>query len=320
MRLITYTHRQHGEEPRAGVAQGDRLLDAAALLPRSGPLPDVLALIDRGPDAVVALAAAADRFSAEHRDVLHLPREIAVPAWEARLLAPLPRPRGLRDFMAFEAHVAATWGARGRPVPPAWYEAPVFSFGHPGSVVGPDAEVRRPEGTAELDFELEMACVIGVGGRDIPVERAAEHIAGFLVLNDWSARDVQRREMSVGLGPAKAKDFATSLGPAVVTPDELEDRLVDGRYAVAMVARVNGEEVCRADAATMRWSFAELIAHASRGAELVPGDILGSGTVGGGCLLELRATAGEEHHPWLEPGDEVELEIERLGRLRNTVA
>lgn len=319
MRLVTYVHLRGEAAPRPGLVQGDRVLDVAALLPGLGPLPDLLALLDLGPTALSALAEAAATFAAAHRDAPEVPAAVAVPAWETRLLAPLPRPRGLRDFMAFEQHVRTTWGARGRPVPPAWYEAPVFAFGNPGSVVSPDAEVPRPATTAELDFELELACVIGTGGRDIPVARAAEHVAGYMVMNDWSARDTQRREMSVGLGPAKAKDFATSLGPALVTPDDLADRLVDGRYRLSMVARMNDEEVCRADAADQHWTFAELIAHASRDADLVPGDVLGSGTVGGGSLLELRLTVGQEDHPWLEPGDEVELEIERIGRLRNTV-
>jgi fumarylacetoacetate (FAA) hydrolase len=221
----------------------------------------------------------------------------------------------LRDFYAFEEHVATAHKKRGREVPPAWYEIPVFYFGHTGSVIGPDAPLAKPAWTEKLDFELEIACVIGKPGRDIAVADAADHIAGYTIMNDWGARDVQRQEMSVGLGPAKGKDFATSLGPYLVTPDELADRFADGRHDLTMTARINGEEVTNGNAKTIHWTFADMIARASQAVELLPGDVIGSGTVGGGCLLEL----GEEVHPWLTHGDEVELEIERLGRLRNRV-
>jgi fumarylacetoacetate (FAA) hydrolase len=264
---------------------------------------------------MAALAAAADRFAADFLATGRIPTDIAVPAWEVEFLAPLPRPRSLRDFYAFEQHVAAAHARRGREVPAAWYEIPVFYFGHAGSIFGPDAAIPKPAATVQLDFELELACVIGKPGRDIPAPVAADHIAGFTIMNDWSARDLQRQEMSVGLGPAKGKDFATSLGPHLVTPDELADRLVDGRHNLTMVARINGEEVAHGNAADVSWTFAQMIERASQNVDLLPGDVIGSGTVGGGCLLEL----GEAVHPWLVPGDEVELEIDRLGRLRNTI-
>lgn len=315
MRLATYQHRLHGEAPQVGVAQGDRLLRASALLNESGPL-DMLTLLDRGPAALRSLQVAAEEFAARHRDALLIPREVAVPIWEARLLPPVPRPRSLRDFYAFEQHVKSAYRKRGRDVPPAWYEVPVFFFLHAGSMVGPDAVVPKPRETKELDFEFEIACVIGTPGRDIPASRAWEHIAGFTILNDWSARDIQRQEMSVGLGLAKAKDFATSLGPYLVTTDELRDRIENDRLNLTMVARVNGEEVCRSNAREMYWTWPQLIERASTNVWLCPGDVIASGTVGGGCLLEL----GTEVHPWLEPGDEVEFEVERLGRLRNVIA
>jgi 2-keto-4-pentenoate hydratase/2-oxohepta-3-ene-1,7-dioic acid hydratase in catechol pathway len=192
---------------------------------------------------------------------------------------------------------------------------PVFSFGHAGTIVGPDEVVRKPAETSELDFELELACVIGRAGRDIPAAEAWGYVAGFTIMNDWSARDVQRQEMSVGLGPAKGKDFATSLGPALVTLDEVADRFDGERHDLEMVARINGDEVARGNAKTIYWTLPEMIERASRNVDLMPGDVIGSGTVGGGCLLEL----GTEVHPWLRPGDEVELEIERLGRLRNVI-
>ena len=314
MRLVTFTHERFGERPRVGVAQGDRVLEAAALLGEREPL-EMLGLLDRGPEGMAALAAAAGEFAEEHRDALVVPPALAVAAWEARLLAPLPRPRGLRDFYAFEGHVKAASAKRGRPVTATWYEVPVFYFGHTGTIYGPEAAVPKPAGTAELDFELEIACVIGRAGRDIAAAEAGSYVAGYTIMNDWSARDVQRQEMSVGLGPAKGKDFATSLGPFLVTPDEVADREVDGRHDLAMVARVNGEEVSRGNALDLYWTFGQMIERASRGVELVPGDVIGSGTVGTGCILEV----GTEVQPWLEPGDEVELEIERLGRLRNVI-
>jgi 2-keto-4-pentenoate hydratase/2-oxohepta-3-ene-1,7-dioic acid hydratase in catechol pathway len=200
-------------------------------------------------------------------------------------------------------------------LPPAWYEIPVFYFGYTGSVIGPDAPLTKPTWSEKLDFELEIACVIGKPGRDIDVSVAFDHVAGYTIMNDWSARDIQRQEMSVGLGPAKGKDFTTSLGPYLVTPDELVDRFANGRHDLTMIARINGEEITRGNAKTIHWTFAVMIARAAQGVELLPGDVIGSGTVGGGCLLEL----GEEVHPWLTHGDEIELEIERLGRLRNRI-
>lgn len=241
---------------------------------------------------------------------------VILPLDSVRLLAPLPRPPSLRDFYAFEQHVAAAFGARGREVPPAWYRMPVFYFSNHGAVYGPDDRILMPR-TKALDYELEIACVIGREGRDISEDEAEYYIAGYTIMNDWSARDIQREEMSVGLGPAKGKDFATSLGPALVTPDELEDRATgDGRYDLAMVVRVNGQERGRGNFRDIHYTFSHMIAFASRDVTLRPGDILGSGTVGGGCLLETTGGKG----PWLQPGDVVELEVERLGVLRNRVA
>jgi 2-keto-4-pentenoate hydratase/2-oxohepta-3-ene-1,7-dioic acid hydratase in catechol pathway len=314
MRLATYRHEKHGESPRVGVVQGDRILDAAQVLGESEPL-DMLAFLDRGPEGIAALAEGAERFAEAHRATHFIPPEVAVANWECEMFAPIPRPRSLRDFYAFEQHVATAHKKRGREVPPAWYEIPVFYYGHTGSILGPEAGLPKPTWTEKFDFELEIACVIGKSGRDIAATDAADYIAGYTIMNDWSARDIQRQEMSVGLGPAKAKDFATSLGPFLVTPDEVADRFSDGRLDLAMIGRINGEEVTHGNAKSIHWTFADMIARASQGVDLLPGDVIGSGTVGGGCLLEL----GEEVHPWLTHGDEVELEIERLGRLRNRI-
>jgi fumarylacetoacetate (FAA) hydrolase len=241
--------------------------------------------------------------------------EMVLPIADVHLLAPLPQPPSLRDFYAFEQHVSTAARNRGRHVPTAWYEMPVFYFSNHTAIYGPGADIPLPR-TQALDYELEIACVIGRAGRDILEEDAAEYIAGYTILNDWSARDIQREERTVGLGPAKAKDFATSLGPWLVTPDDLEAyALDDGRFNLTMLARVNGVERSRGNFRDIYYTFAQMIAHASRDATLYPGDVLGSGTVGSGCLLELTADQG----PWLTIGDQVELEVTGLGVLKNQV-
>jgi fumarylacetoacetate (FAA) hydrolase len=236
-----------------------------------------------------------------------------------QLAAPV-QPTSFRDFYAFEQHVRNARKRRGLEMVPEWYDAPVFYFSNVASISGPGEAIPRPPETQELDFELEIAAVIGREGRDIPVEEADSYIVGYTVLNDWSMRDVQRREMKVGLGPAKGKDFATSIGPYLVTPDELASHLLPDRsrgcrYDLTMTASVNGQEISRGNARDMNWTFAELIAHASRNTVLLPGDLIGSGTVGTGCLTEFPTGT----YPWLQPGDTVRLEIEELGMLENTI-
>jgi len=226
-------------------------------------------------------------------------------------------PRSFRDFYAFEQHVKTARAKRGLDMIPAWYEVPVFYFSNPGSLIGHEQPVYAPHGSHELDYELELGVIIGKGGKDIPPEKAWEHVAGFTIVNDLSARDVQRQEMSVGLGPAKGKDFATAVGPYLVTLDEFQDKIdQNGRVDLEMTARVNGKELSRGNVQSMYHSWPKLIAHASADAELFPGDLLGSGTVGTGCILELGP---ENTGSWLKPGDVVELEIERLGVLRTPV-
>ena len=219
------------------------------------------------------------------------------PLDEVDLLPPVLHPPSVRDFYAFEAHVRNARAQRGLEVPPEWYEQPVFYFSNPFAIYGPEAEVPYPDGTKELDSELEIAAIVG----------ADERIGGFTIMNDWSARDLQRREMKVGLGPAKGKDFATSLGPVVVTPDEFDGSVAE------MVARVNGEERSRGNLRDLHWPWERLLEQAWRNTRLCAGDVLGSGTVGTGCILE----HGDGR--WLRPGDVVELEVEGLGILRNTV-
>ena len=217
---------------------------------------------------------------------------------DVRLRAPIPWPPSLRDFYAFERHVQSARAQRGLEMAPEWYQIPVFYFSNPAAVYGPEDDIAFPSESSAWDYELEGAAVIGADGR----------IAGFTVLNDWSARDLQKMEMAVGLGPAKGKDFATSLGPVLVTPDELGDLRLE------MIARVNGEERSRGNLGDMHWSWDDLVAHAGRNTRLLAGDVLGSGTVGTGCILE------QGDGRWLQPGDIVELEIERIGTLRNRVA
>ncbi len=213
------------------------------------------------------------------------------------LRAPVLHPPSVRDFYAFEQHVKTARASRGLEVPQEWYEIPVFYFSNPAAIYGPGDEIPKPPETKELDYELEVAAIIGAGGQ----------IGGFTIMNDWSARDLQRAEMRVGLGPSKGKDFATSLGPVVLTPDEF-----DGSSGT-MVARVNGEERSRGNLADMHHSWDAIVAHAARNTRLLPGDVLGSGTVGTGCILE----HGDGR--WLEAGDVVELEVAGIGTLRNSI-
>jgi fumarylacetoacetate (FAA) hydrolase len=219
------------------------------------------------------------------------------PLEEVALRPPVLHPPSVRDFYAFEEHVRTARASRGQDVPPEWYEIPVFYFSNPAAIFGPEDEILFPAEAQELDYELEVAAIIGAEGR----------IGGFTIMNDWSARDLQRAEMRVGLGPAKGKDFATSLGPIVVTPDEF-----DGSSGL-MIARVNGEERSRGELAEMYHSWDAIVAQAERNTHLRPGDVLGSGTVGTGCIFE----HGDGR--WLKHGDVVELEVEGIGVLRNTI-
>lgn len=236
---------------------------------------------------------------------------------------PILAPGSFRDFLAFERHVRTTWSRRGRAIPEAWYRLAIFYFQNVSEIRGPGEPVHAPRGSMELDYELEVGALIDTSARDLPPERAEEAIGGYFVLNDWSARDLQRDEATLGFGYAKGKDFATSIGPWLVTPDELADRRAPGAAApdLAMTATVRtGDgrviETSRGSWSAAHFSFGALVARASADAHLRPGDLLASGTVGGGCLLEVRdATLGR----YLEPGDEVALEIERLGRLATPI-
>ncbi|WP_433153924.1 fumarylacetoacetate hydrolase family protein [Actinomadura nitritigenes] len=292
MRLATYLHQG---ARRCGAVEGDRVL----------PFPDGTALLD-----VVASGS------------VPAPAGPAVPLADVRLLPPL-EPPSVRDFVAFEEHVEgvrkAVDGASG--VPDAWYDAPTFYFSNPHAMVGAHDDVPLPPGCRALDFELEVAAVIGRAGADLSPEQARDHVFGYTVFNDWSARDLQSRETRVGLGPCKGKDFATTLGPWLVTADELEPyRDADGFLRLALTAEVNGEVVGRDLLSNMGWPFEDLVAYASRGARLRPGDVLGSGTCGnGGCLAELWGRGGAQDPPPLVPGDTVALTVEGIGTVSNTI-
>jgi 2-keto-4-pentenoate hydratase/2-oxohepta-3-ene-1,7-dioic acid hydratase in catechol pathway len=219
-----------------------------------------------------------------------------------RFLAPIEA-TSLKDFLAFEVHLSNARKRNNLEIPPAWYELPVYYKGNHRTLGGHDEFVYWPRFSEQMDYELELACIIGKEGIDIPVEHADQYIGGYCIMNDWSARDIQMKEMSVGLGPAKGKDFATSMGPWLVTPDEFDPA------TARMVARVNGEVWSDGQYSTVHWSFPQMVAHVSMGEAVYPGDVLGSGTVGFGC--------GLEHGRWLQPGHLVELEITGLGVLRN---
>ncbi|MFI9028000.1 fumarylacetoacetate hydrolase family protein [Streptomyces sp. NPDC053560] len=247
---------------------------------------------------------------------------VPLPLADVRLLPPV-EPTTVRDFVTFEEHVEGVRrsidGVGG--VPRAWYDAPTFYFTNPYSVIGPGDDVPVPPGCQALDFELEVAAVIGREGRDLTPEQARDHIVGYTVFNDWSARDLQSREMQVGLGPCKGKDTAATLGPYLVTADELEPyRDADGFLRLALTASVNGEVVGTDLLSNMSWTFEEMVAYASRGTVVRPGDVLASGTCGnGGCLAELWGLRGEQSPPPLRPGDTVTLTVEGLGTVSNTV-
>jgi len=325
MKLVTF--RSGRGAPRAGVllGGGDQVLDLqAAHRARHGRghrhLASVLAIVEGGEpalDLARALAAA--------------PVESAiVPRGRVRLEAPIPCPPQMRDFLCFEKHLVQAFEAarklraRSAPdpaaalaemeargilaVPQTWYERPIFYHPNRFSVCGHEAEVPWPSYCELLDFELEFGCYIGKPGKDIPRERAREHIFGYTIFNDFSARDEQTREMPGQLGPGKGKDFdnANAMGPCLVTADELADP-----YRLEMSVRVNGEEWGRGNSRDMRWKFEDCIAHAARAETLHPGEFFGSGTVGDGC--------GLEHLRFLKPGDVVELEVEGIGVLRNRV-
>jgi 2-keto-4-pentenoate hydratase/2-oxohepta-3-ene-1,7-dioic acid hydratase in catechol pathway len=244
----------------------------------------------------------------------------AVDLASVQLLAPIPRPPSVRDFLSFEEHLRnAVSALGGDQIPPVWYEQPVFYFTNPAAIRGTGEEIPVSPGSAAFDYEVEVAAVIGRAGSDLRPDEAEAYIAGYTIFCDWSARDLQRREQTIGLGPAKGKDSATSIGPILVTPEELEPYRTGKGYDLRMRASVNGKDYGGGNWADIYWSFGQMLAYASRGTQLLPGDIIGSGTVGTGCILELSGIHGAERYPYLQPGDTVSVEISQLGTLTGTV-
>jgi 2-keto-4-pentenoate hydratase/2-oxohepta-3-ene-1,7-dioic acid hydratase in catechol pathway len=299
MRLVTF-RMAGGREGRAPVPGA--LIDGGRRVAILAGFTSVLEIVEGGQNAL-------DR---AHDSLKHSPTVLALE--NVALLAPIPNPPQMRDFLCFEKHLVQAFEAVGRMsgtpprVPQAWYERPLFYHPSRFSVCGPDAEVPWPAYCEKLDFELEFGCYIGTPGKDIPKARAREHIFGYTIFNDFSARDEQAKEMAGQLGPGKGKDFdnANAMGPCLVTADELGDP-----YRLEMIVRVNGEEWGRGNSRDMHWKFEDCIAHASRSETLHPGEFFGSGTVGNGCGLEQMR--------FLKPNDVVELEVEGIGVLRNRV-
>ena len=301
MRWVTFREGAETQD-RVGLVLGDTV----------HALPPGTALLELLGDDGERLAVAAQRAGDDPASV-H-------PLADVRLRAPIPLPPTVRDFYAFEQHVKTARKRRGLDMDPDWYELPVFYFSNPYAVNGDGDNVPIAPGSSEFDFELEVAAIVGRGGTNLTPEEGERCIAGFCVMNDWSARDVQRREMKLSMGPVKGKDSATTLGPMLVTPDELADARAGRAYDLTMTATVNGREYSRASLAEIHWSFGEMISYASRGTRVATGDVIGSGTCGTGCILELALVHGGDDYPWLQPGDDVVLTVERLGSLHNRVA
>jgi 2-keto-4-pentenoate hydratase/2-oxohepta-3-ene-1,7-dioic acid hydratase in catechol pathway len=295
MRFASFRH--HDAQPRLGVVVDEHI----HACPPGLTLLDILG----DPEMLRATGEAA----------LDDPADIVETA-TVELLAPVAVPPSVRDFLSFERHLRTV---SGRDPDPDWYRLPIFYFSNPAGVFGPHADIPVPPGCTQFDYELEVAAVIGAPGYNLSPEEAESHIAGYCVLCDFSARDLQAREMRLMLGPAKGKDTATSCGPWLVTPDELDERRSGNTFDLRMTASVNDRQYSEGRLDSMIWSFPELVSYASRGTRIMPGDIIGSGTVGSGCILELSIEHGSEKYPWLEPGDAVTLEVDGLGALRHRI-
>jgi 2-keto-4-pentenoate hydratase/2-oxohepta-3-ene-1,7-dioic acid hydratase in catechol pathway len=265
-------------------------------------------LID-GPDVILSEAS-------EVAEVLGsgTPAGPRVPLVEVSELAIVDSPPSIRDFMSYEQHVQTLRRARGAQVPPVWYEQPSFYFSNPAAVVGPNDPVPISPGSSNFDYEVEIAVIISQPGSDIPVHEAARFIAGYSLMCDWSARDLQLREYAIGLGPAKAKDSATTIGSRLVTPEEWKRDLIDAGATITV--RIDGRLHTSTDVREPNWSFEQMISYASRGTRLRTGDVIGSGTLGGGCLWELRSAGDADDHPWLQAGNVVEIDAGLLGTAR----
>lgn len=315
MKLVTF--RTKDTEPRSGWLVRDGVVDmqmANEQLPK-----DMLTFIDHH-EQLLPLAQSLEDSKAHYASS------------EVKLLTPLPNPRSIRDFLGFEQHMLNASKAFGHSIGEAYYQIPVFYFTNHNAVFGHGDRIKRPFNETKMDLELELAVVMGKKGSNISIENANDHIFGYTIFNDWTARALQRQEMALPLGPAKGKDFANAFGPCIVTKDEFEKyrcsitreshpeqlkmpSTTGDRFDVKMLARINGETICEGNYKTAYWTFTQMIKRASDNVEILPGDILGSGTVGWGSLIENNFSV---HRP-IEPGDIVELEVEGIGILRNEV-
>lgn len=323
MKLVTY---QGSNGLRAGLYHGGRVIDleqAATKLNMALPH-EMLALLQAGVKGMDTARAVNEAFVSGRLDGMATTDDDS-------LVAPVPRPPSCRDGYAFRQHVATARRNRGVPMIEEFDQYPIFYFTNHNSIIGPGKLEVMADHLEKLDFELEAAIVIGKGGRNIRAEKADAYIAGYTIMNDFSARTLQMEEMKLNLGPAKGKDFATSIGPWLVTPDELKEKRSSSaggdQHELRMTAFHNGEQISDGNLKDMNWTFAEIIERASYGVDLYPGDVIGSGTVGTGCYLELNGTRtllakeqGESYTPvWLQAGDAIELKIERLGALKHKI-
>jgi fumarylacetoacetate (FAA) hydrolase len=320
MKLVTFIGKNGAPTP--GVLSKGSVIDLQTAAPKHAP--EIADAVDN----MVSLIAASTHALSGIRKILAAHSEgkldpgVLTPEGSAKLLAPVPRPVSMRDGYAFRQHVEAARRNRGVPMIPEFDHFPVFYFTNHLAVTGPGEIPVQKQAQDKLDYELEVAIVIAKEGRNIKAEKADEHIFGFMVMNDWSARALQMEEMKLNLGPAKGKDFATSLGPWLVTRDEIAAKAIGGtkgeRHDLWMKAFVNGNQLSFGNLRDMSWTFAQIIERASYGVTLYPGEVIGSGTVGTGCLLELNGSKITDNL-WLKPGDEVIMEVEALGRLVNRI-
>jgi 2-keto-4-pentenoate hydratase/2-oxohepta-3-ene-1,7-dioic acid hydratase in catechol pathway len=304
MRLLTY---DIGSGPRAGVLDGDSVVDVTALLGAAYTLRDVRALLEYSESAIESV-----------RDALPSRVAPSVPLQDVALRAPILQPPTVRDHIAFEEHATGQWTRESEgPRMDAWRRLPIFYFSNPLCIVGPGETVAYPAAARQLDYECELAAVVAHAGSNIAEEDADPYIAGFTIFNDWSCRDLQADESQFGLGPAKGKDSASSLGPWIVTPDEMAPYYRDGRLHVDCTVRVNGVVWMQGNAWNMHHTFGAMFERAAQDSRIVPGDLIATGTVGGGSISE----AVRKGFParYLEPGDVVEMEVEGIGTLRNTI-
>ena len=323
MKLVSYTTTK---EDKLGIFFEGKVYDLKSCATEIGlTLPDKMRKLLEGGDEMMNQARQVEKAIKEKKIIAF------VDDTNLKLLAPIPNPTSCRDGYAFRQHVATARRNRGVEMIPEFDQYPVFYFTNHNAIFGEGDIFVEDDHMQKLDFELEAAIVIGKEGKNIPAKEADNYIAGYMVMNDLSARVLQMEEMKLNLGPAKGKDFATSLGPWLVTPDELEQYKIStefgNKYDLRMTAKHNGKLISDGNMKDMNWTFAEIIERASYGVRLFPGDVIGSGTVGTGCYLELNGTwalkakeKGKEFTPiWLQDGDEIELEITGLGVLKNTI-